>query len=67
MSHEAYQERAAIMEFDGGLSRQEAQRQAARIVFGNKPPKDCPECGKPLASDGGLFATARCGCGFVME
>jgi hypothetical protein len=29
---EAYQERAAIMEFDGGLSRDEAEREAWALV-----------------------------------
>lgn len=29
--HDAYEERAAIMECDGGLSRQEAERLAAQI------------------------------------
>ena len=28
---EAYEERAAIMEFDGGLPREEAERQAAQL------------------------------------
>lgn len=31
---EAFEERAAIMEFDGGLSRREAERQAFAIVYG---------------------------------
>lgn len=31
---EAFEERAAIMEFDGGLSRQEAERLAYEIVYG---------------------------------
>jgi hypothetical protein len=29
---EAYEERAAIMEFDGGLSRDEAEREAGALV-----------------------------------
>ena len=29
---EAYEERAAIMEFDGGLSREEAEREAWALV-----------------------------------
>jgi len=29
---EAYEERAAIMEFDGGLSRDEAEREAWTLV-----------------------------------
>ena len=33
---EAYEERAAIMEFDGGLDRHEAERLAYEIVFGGK-------------------------------
>lgn len=31
-----YEERAAIMEYDGGLSREDAERQAYVIVVGNK-------------------------------
>lgn len=31
---EAFEERVAIMEFDGGLSRQEAERLAYEIVYG---------------------------------
>lgn len=31
---EAFEERAAIMEFEGGLSRQEAERLAYEIVYG---------------------------------
>lgn len=31
---EAFEERAAIMEFDGGLNRQEAERLAYEIVYG---------------------------------
>lgn len=31
---EAFEERAAIMEFDGGLSREEAERLAYEIVYG---------------------------------
>lgn len=30
---EAFEERAAIMEFDGGLNRQEAERLAFEIVY----------------------------------
>lgn len=29
---EAYEERAAIMEYDGGLSREEAEREARRLT-----------------------------------
>lgn len=29
---EAFEERAAIMEYDGGLSRQDAEREARRIT-----------------------------------
>ena len=32
---DAYEERAAIIEFDTGLPRDEAERQAWRQVFGN--------------------------------
>lgn len=31
---EAFEERAAIMEFDGGLPREEAERLAYEIVYG---------------------------------
>lgn len=31
---ELFEERAAIMEIDGGLSREEAEREAHRIVYG---------------------------------
>lgn len=31
---EAFEERAAIMEFEGGLNRQEAERLAYEIVYG---------------------------------
>lgn len=31
---EIYEERAAIMEYDGGLSREEAERRALRIAEG---------------------------------
>lgn len=30
---EAFEERAAIMEFDGGLNRQEAERLARKIIY----------------------------------
>jgi hypothetical protein len=30
---EAYEERAAIMEFDGGLTREEAERKAWALVW----------------------------------
>ena len=33
---EALEERAAIMEFEGGLSRQEAERLAYEIVYGKR-------------------------------
>lgn len=33
---EAFKERAAIMEFEGGLSRQEAERLAYEIVYGKR-------------------------------
>jgi hypothetical protein len=31
-----YEERAAILEYDGGLSREEAEEMAWKIVFGNR-------------------------------
>jgi hypothetical protein len=34
--HEEYEERAAIMEFDGGLSREEAERQAIEGILAKK-------------------------------
>ncbi len=33
---EAYEERSAIMEFDGGLSREEAEFRALRIILAGK-------------------------------
>lgn len=33
---EAFEERAAIMEFEGGLSRKEAERLAYEIVYGKR-------------------------------
>ena len=33
---EAFKERAAIMEFEGGLSRKEAERLAYEIVYGKR-------------------------------
>jgi hypothetical protein len=32
---ERYEERAAIMEFDGGLTRAEAEKRARKEVFGD--------------------------------
>lgn len=32
----AYEERAAIMQYDGGLTRKEAEAEAARIVYGDE-------------------------------
>lgn len=34
---ELYEERAAIMEFDGGMTRQEAEPAAWKEVFGDRP------------------------------
>ena len=31
---EAYEDRAAIMEYEGGLTRDQAEREARRIVYG---------------------------------
>ena len=39
-----YEERAAIMEFDGGLPRAEAEKLALQDVLGNLSPKAIPEC-----------------------
>jgi len=33
---ERFEERAAIMEFHGGMSRKEAEDRAAKIVFGDQ-------------------------------
>lgn len=33
---EAFEERAAIMEFDGGMTRKEAERLAYEIVYGKR-------------------------------
>ena len=41
---ERYEERAAIMEFDGGLPRWEAEKLALQDVFGNLSQKALPEC-----------------------
>ena len=41
---ERYEERAAIMEFDGGLPRAEAERLALQDVFGNSSPPAAQEC-----------------------
>lgn len=35
---ELYEERAAIMEFDGEMTRDEAEAKAWAIVFGKNPP-----------------------------
>ena len=35
--HNLYEERAAIMEFDGGLTREDAEAEAWRIVYGDRP------------------------------
>jgi hypothetical protein len=34
-AHEMFEERAAIMEFDGGMSRAEAERLAMMLLGGN--------------------------------
>ena len=31
---EAYEERAALMEYEGGLTRDQAEREARRLVYG---------------------------------
>lgn len=33
-----YEERAAIMQYDGGLTREEAERQAWLLIFGEEKP-----------------------------
>ena len=39
-----YEERAAIMEFDGGLPRADAEKLAMQDVLGNLSPPELPEC-----------------------
>jgi len=39
-----YEERAAIMEFDGGLPRAEAEKLALQDVLGNMSPTALPDC-----------------------
>lgn len=41
---EHYEERAAIMQYDGGLPRAEAERLALQDVFGNSSPPAAQEC-----------------------
>ena len=41
---EAFEERAGIMEFDGGLPRAEAERLALQDVLGNLPSPEAQEC-----------------------
>ncbi len=36
---EAFEERAAIMEYDGGLSREDAEREAWAITFPGESPQ----------------------------
>ena len=36
-AEEKFEERAGIMEFDGGLTREDAEAQAWRIVYGDRP------------------------------
>lgn len=37
---ESYEERAAILEFDAGLSRSEAEKKAFTMVYGDQNDKD---------------------------
>lgn len=48
----AYEERAAIMEFDGGLGRKDAERQAALIVYGRPfaPAPPVPRLERPCVA-----------------
>ena len=41
---EHYEERAAIMQYDGWMSRDEAERQALQDVLGNLPSPAAQEC-----------------------
>ena len=41
---EHFNERAAIMEFDGGLPRREAEKLALQDVLGNLSPQAIHEC-----------------------
>jgi len=44
---EAFEERAAIMEYDGGLSRRDAEREAMKAVIRNRnTPNSCEEAGE---------------------
>jgi len=44
---EAFEERAAIMEYDGGLSRRDAEREAMKAVIRNRnTPYSCEEAGE---------------------
>lgn len=44
---EAYEERAAIMEYDGGLSRRDAEHEAMKAVIRNRnTPNSCVEAGE---------------------
>lgn len=43
-----YEERAAILEFDGGLDRAEAERRAELEIIKLYIPTYCPNCKKEL-------------------
>ena len=44
---EAFEERAAIMEYDGGLSRRDAEREARKATLRNRTiPNSCVEAGE---------------------
>ncbi len=49
---EHFNERAAIMEFDGGLPRREAEKLALQDVLGNLSPQaihECPQGARAMA------------------
>lgn len=48
--HDAFEERAAIMEFDGGLPRAEAERQARIDIATLRAPKSPQRSDKPHAA-----------------
>lgn len=58
---ENYEERAAIMEFDAGLPRREAEKLALQDVLGNLSPPELPECPQDLRYGTKAARTAEVG------
>lgn len=56
-----YEERAAIMEFDGGLPRAEAEKLALQDVFGNLSPQAIHELPQDLRYGTKAARTAEVG------